>query len=67
MTPDQERWAEALAIERLHGESATEFLAGRIGACALAGDDAGVERLRQIADRLDQLRNPRSFLPAWRD
>jgi hypothetical protein len=64
MTPDRERWAEALAIERQHGDSAIEFVAGRISACSLAGDDAGVERLRQIADRLDQLRNPRTFLRA---
>jgi hypothetical protein len=64
MTPDHERWAEALMIERQHGERAPVFVAERIGALALAGDDAGVERFKQIAARLDQLRNPRQFLPA---
>lgn len=64
MTPDHERWAEALAIERQHGDQAPVFVAERIGALALAGDEAGVERFRQIAARLDQLRAPRQFLPA---
>ncbi|HEV7290446.1 hypothetical protein [Sphingomonas sp.] len=43
MTPDQERWAEALAVERLHG------------ALALAGDSAGVARFRQIAAKLESI------------
>ena len=64
MTPDQERWAEALAIERQHGDRAPVFIAERIGALALVGDEAGVERFRQIAARLDELRNPRQFLLA---
>ena len=55
MTPDQFRWAEALALEKLHGDAAPRFVAERIGALALAGDVAGVERLRQIADRLEAL------------
>ncbi len=56
MTPDQERWAEALAIERLHGDRAPVWVAERIGALALAGDAAGVERFQQIAKRLGELR-----------
>ena len=56
LTPDQERWAEALAIERLHGEHAPAYVAERIGALALAGDEAGVERFWTIAVRLYQLR-----------
>jgi len=55
MMPDEFRWAEALSLEKLHGEAAPRFVADRIGALALAGDTAGVERLRQIADRLDAL------------
>jgi len=55
MTPDEERWAEALAIERIHAEDAPVWIAERIGALALAGDDAGVQRLKQIAARLDQM------------
>lgn len=55
MTPDQERWAEALAIERLHGADAPRWIAERVGALALAGDMAGVQRFRQIAERYEQL------------
>lgn len=57
MTPDRERFAEALAIERLHGPDAPRWIAERIGALALAGDDAGVARFREIAIRLDRLRH----------
>jgi hypothetical protein len=56
MNPDQERYAEALAIERLHGPDAPRWIAERIGALALAGDVAGVARFQEIAIRLDQLR-----------
>lgn len=55
MTPDQERWAEALAIERLHGERAALWIAERIGALALAGDADGVVRFKQIAAKLETL------------
>lgn len=55
MTPGQFRWAEALALEKLHGEAAPYFVAERIGALTLAGDPVGVEQLSQIADRLDAL------------
>lgn len=54
-TDDQWRWAEALAIEKAHGARAAVFVAERIGALAVAGDEAGVERMKQIATRLDQL------------
>ena len=56
MTPDEERWAEALAIERQHGADARYFIAKRLGELALAGDTAGATRLQAIAARLDQLR-----------
>lgn len=55
MTPDQERWAEALAIERLHRERAALWIAERIGALALAGDADGVARFKQIAVKLEAL------------
>src|SRR3546814_4758242 len=55
LTREQERWAEALAVHRRHGESAPLFVAERIGALALAGDVAGIRRWREIAARLDQL------------
>lgn len=53
------RWAEALAIEKLHGADAPRWIAERIGALALAGDEAGVERFRQIARRFEALLNGR--------
>ena len=62
MDAEQERWAEALMFERLHGSRAPVHVAERIGALALAGDMAGVERWREIARRLDELmraRDPR--------
>lgn len=55
MTPEQERWAEVLAIEKLHGDLAPLFVAERIGALALMGDRGGVARWRDIAARLDRL------------
>lgn len=61
MTPEQERWAEALTIERQHGDQAPLYIAERIGALAMAGDAAGVNRFKQIAVRLDLLRDPQQF------
>ena len=63
VTPDQERWAEALKVEEIHGDSALIYVADRIGALALEGDLEGVERWQQIAARLDRLYRPRTFLP----
>ncbi|MGN6277700.1 MAG: DUF6961 family protein [Sphingomonas sp.] len=60
MTPEQERWAEALAIERQHGEDAPQFIAERIGALALAGDQEGIERWKAIATKLDEIRRSTS-------
>ncbi|WP_242095378.1 hypothetical protein [Sphingomonas sp. CROZ-RG-20F-R02-07] len=56
MTPDQERYAEALAIEWMHGEDALRWVAERVGALALAGDERGVRRFIEIAHRLEHLR-----------
>lgn len=56
MTPEQERWACALEMERQHGDRAPVFIAERIGALVLAGDSDGVERWRSIAHCLDSLR-----------
>jgi hypothetical protein len=57
LTPERERYAEALAVERIHGDQAPAFIAERIGALAAAGDEAGVQRWREIADRFDQLQD----------
>jgi hypothetical protein len=55
MTPERELWACALLIEREHGDNAPVFIAERIGALALAGDAAGVERWKAIAEKLSLL------------
>jgi hypothetical protein len=55
MTPERELWACALLVERQHGEGAPVWIATRIGELALAGDDAGVERWKSIADRFARL------------
>ena len=57
MTPDEERIAEALAVERMHGERARVFIAERIGALALVGDEAGIERWKAIAAKYESLRS----------
>jgi hypothetical protein len=61
-TAEQERWAEALAIERRYGSNAGKHIARRMFALVKAGDDAGVARWAAIASKLDQLRDP----PYWR-
>lgn len=53
-----ERLAEALAIQRAFGDKAPLFVAERIGALAVAGDVAGVDRFRAIAVQLDRLARP---------
>ncbi|MEO9229091.1 MAG: hypothetical protein ABI216_09130 [Devosia sp.] len=55
MTPYEERWAEAVAVQRQHGNAALVFIAERIGALALEGDLAGVRRWKEIAARFDAL------------
>lgn len=62
MTPDQERWAEALAVEKIYGADAPAFIASRIGALAAAGDENGVERWKEIAKRFDQIIERRTAL-----
>lgn len=55
MTPEQERWAEATTILRRHGDQAPVYIAERIAALAATGDQAGVDRWKEIAARLDRL------------
>jgi hypothetical protein len=57
MNPEHERWAEALLIERQHGEEAPLVLADRVRALALEGDEAGVLRWLDVASRYDRLRD----------
>ncbi|WP_425505894.1 DUF6961 family protein [Sphingomonas zeae] len=42
-------------MERLHGRDAPRWIAERIGALAVEGDLAGVERFREIARRYERL------------
>ncbi len=55
LSDEQHLWACALAIERQHGARAPVFVAERIGALALAGDAAGVDRWKAIAARMARL------------
>lgn len=58
MTPEQERLAEALAVQRLHGDEAPRVVAEQIGTLAIAGDRDGIHRWRDIAFQLDGLIRP---------
>jgi hypothetical protein len=55
ITVDEERWAEALTIERIHGDGAVDWIVERMVDLASCGDDAGVARFMEIIDRLDKL------------
>jgi hypothetical protein len=57
MTPEQERWAEALAVERLYGAAAAKNIAERIASLTLSGDAAGVARWQEICARYDALQS----------
>lgn len=52
---DRELWACANEVLRQHGDRAPVHVAERIGTLALAGDAAGVEAWKCIAQRLEQL------------
>jgi hypothetical protein len=52
---DWEIWACAQQVMQQHGDRASAHIAERIGTLALAGDEAGIETWKRIADRVDQL------------
>jgi len=56
MISDRELWACANQVLNHHGPDVDDFIAARSKALAEAGDAAGVEAWRMIADRVDQLR-----------
>lgn len=60
MSPETERWAEAVLAIHLHGDHAQTWVAERIGVLAAAGDFLGVERFRAIARCIDGLLRPES-------
>jgi len=49
---DHEIWACANTVLTQHGERAQVFVAERIGAMALAGDQAGLDVWKAVADRM---------------
>lgn len=55
MTPEHERWAEAVAMQQRYGDQAGKHTAQQVGRLAIAGDQAGVARWRKFAARFDQL------------
>ncbi|WP_238995317.1 DUF6961 family protein [Sphingomonas solaris] len=55
MFPEQELWASARYLLKIHGPRAPAFAASRIAALTEAGDDDGVMAWRMIADRIDLL------------
>jgi hypothetical protein len=56
VTPEEERLAEALAVEHMHGEDAGEFVIARVDALEAEGDQEGVKRWLEIANWLIRLR-----------
>ena len=54
LRPDQERWAEALQVIKMHGDDAEAFCWNRIN--ALVGDPLGEARWRDIRRLVKQVR-----------
>lgn len=59
MTQDEERWAQALHVERVHGARAFEWVALRAAELERSGDVEGVDRMREIWNRLKLLADRR--------
>lgn len=60
MNTDQELWACASTVLEQHGDHAPAFVAERIGALAVAGDQAGVDIWKAIAIRMGQFMRQQS-------
>jgi hypothetical protein len=56
LSPQRERWAETLEVERTHGNTAPAYITERVQEMAIARDKAGVARWMDIAARLGRLR-----------
>ena len=52
---DRELWACANMVVEQHGGQTFVFVAERIGALALAGDEAGIAIWKAIAARIEQM------------
>jgi hypothetical protein len=57
MTPDEERWSEALGVFQIYGDSALAHAEARIAALMREGDDAGMMRWFEIFERIKELRS----------
>lgn len=57
MTAEEERWSEAILALRIHGAAAPVWIAERIGALAFAGDAEGIARFKDMAARVEALRD----------
>jgi hypothetical protein len=55
LTEERHLWACANMVLNQHTHNAARFVAERIGALALAGDQSGVATWKAIAQRMDQL------------
>jgi hypothetical protein len=60
LTPEEERWGEALMVHRVHGDAAREHVMERIIALTVDRDEAGVARWHEIGDRVEKLLRPGS-------
>lgn len=58
LTLATERWAEALAVNRMHGEGARAHIEERIRDVEAKNAPAGVARWREIASHLNAVRSP---------
>lgn len=56
MTRDEELWGVAAEALKQHGGNAPRHVAERVGELVLKGDTAGVATWKEIAFRLDQIR-----------
>ena len=55
MTPDEERWAEALQVLKMCGAEAEMFVAERIATLIGTGDAAGIARWQEVGRRMMQV------------
>ncbi len=56
LTRDHELWGAASMLLRQYGDAVDDRVAQRLRALALAGDEKGVALWRDLAARIDQLR-----------
>lgn len=55
VTREQEIWAVALHVEKIHGEQGPAHIAEKIGRMAMLGDEKGLAFWRSVASRYAEL------------